>query len=661
MPDDSNYLLAQTGESQYGWPWIWSGTEWHGTGNRPSSGVHMCLSRPIDKVDPREYREFSYPEPGPQMPVKVKNQNGKGACFPAGTRIRLADGSTKPIEDIRILDRVLTAEGNTKRVTQTMVREETDAIYKICVWGHRHLRATGEHPILTSQGYKRADRLKRGDMVVMPAYAPESNEYIQTADYVESRHLVRKQTHTRLYQIPGKPVATVTRVAVPDMISLTPEFGRIVGLFLAEGHTCTNKAEWTFAPYEADTLATELVTLIEKSLGATAKLRVRGDKKAVVSLYGVQWARLFESLCSKLSGRKRPHADLMSGPKPFLEAMLNGWLDGDNIGHNRGGVTVSHALACAMFDIAQVLGLRPSILRQDVAPSHGVKTRQPRWTLEWGNPERGDDYRSSQRDGYVLRRVDGVVREDFSGDVFNLEVEDDHSYVAEGVGVHNCNGHAAATTLEMSRWVAGMTHVDLSAWFVYAILCNGVDQGSSIDDALDLLTKTGTCPETDVPYGTINPRSLTDQSRRNASRYKIEIGTKLVTWDDLLSATMLGRVFNFSICVGGNFNNLDSNGVVGYTSGYGNHAVSGGWGAKPIGGGEWAIRWQNSWDVSWGQRGFAYFTRKHWENQQYATAYDLVAVTDDPQDPEPFPVPRMAYELPGVETPHSSKHTFIIP
>lgn len=303
MPDDPNYLLAQTGESQWGWPWIWSGSEWHGTGNRPSSGVQLCFAKPIEKVDPRDYRPFSYPEPGPQMPVKVKNQDGKGAC----------------------------------------------------------------------------------------------------------------------------------------------------------------------------------------------------------------------------------------------------------------------------------------------------------------------------------------------------------------------NGHAAATTLEMARWVAGMTPVDLSAWFIYAILCNGVDQGSSIDDALDLLTKTGTCPETDVPYGTINPRSLTDQARRDAARYKIEIGTKLVTWDDLMSATMLGRPFNFSICVGANFNNLDSNGVVGYTSGYGNHAVSGGWGAKEIGGGEWAIRWQNSWGATWGLRGFAYFTRQHWEKQQYAAAYDLVAVTDDPQDPEPFPVPRMAYELPGVETPCSNKSTFYIP
>jgi hypothetical protein len=48
----------------------------------------------------------------------------------------------------------------------------------------------------------------------------------------------------------------------------------------------------------------------------------------------------------------------------------------------------------------------------------------------------------------------------------------------------------------------------LSAWYVYAILCNGVDRGASIGEALNLVTARGTCLDASVPHGTINPRKL---------------------------------------------------------------------------------------------------------------------------------------------------------
>lgn len=40
--------------------------------------------------------------------------------------------------------------------------------------------------------------------------------------------------------------------------------------------------------------------------------------------------------------------------------------------------------------------------------------------------------------GYTLRQISGVTKKNFSGEVFNLEVEEDHSYVANGIAVHNC-------------------------------------------------------------------------------------------------------------------------------------------------------------------------------------------------------------------------------
>lgn len=53
-----------------------------------------------------------------------RNQGQVGSCFPAGAKIRMADGSYKNIENIKLRDKVLTAEGNIGKVTTCFLREE---------------------------------------------------------------------------------------------------------------------------------------------------------------------------------------------------------------------------------------------------------------------------------------------------------------------------------------------------------------------------------------------------------------------------------------------------------------------------------------------------------------------------------------------------------
>lgn len=47
--------------------------------------------------------------------VPVLDQGSLGSCFPPGTLVRMSDGSERPIEDVRLLERVLTAEGGSGR------------------------------------------------------------------------------------------------------------------------------------------------------------------------------------------------------------------------------------------------------------------------------------------------------------------------------------------------------------------------------------------------------------------------------------------------------------------------------------------------------------------------------------------------------------------
>ncbi|MFY0563436.1 MopE-related protein [Archangium lansingense] len=89
-------------------------------------------------------------------------------CFVAGTAITLADGSTKPIEDMVIGDQVLAYDVEARQVvpapvTQTFVHENSSGILLI----NGRVQATANHPFYANGRWVRADELEIGDELVM--------------------------------------------------------------------------------------------------------------------------------------------------------------------------------------------------------------------------------------------------------------------------------------------------------------------------------------------------------------------------------------------------------------------------------------------------------------------------------------------------------------
>lgn len=371
------------------------------------------------------------------------NQGNTGTCFPAGTLVRMATGGHKPIEEVRLLEEVVTAEGNTGRVLQRMVRFHGPGLVRLKLWGHRHLRMTAEHPVLTKRGYVEASALLPGDYVALTRYLPETQAQIRPDNWIDEREIRRRTVNGRIAHYGAGGVQVLTNVTpLPGTIALTEGFGRLLGLFLAEGSASAGKTIWTFAAHEESTLVREAIALLSGELGIEARVQRRPNNTINVVAGGVHWSLLFSRLCGTGTANKGLNAQLASGPRPFLRAMLEGWLAGDGYARrsSRQGVTVSHQLVMDMYAIAQGLGYRPTVARQDPKPSHTVRQRRPRWDLTMQDGDQ-DNYRSEQDERATWRRVVGLGFEDFVGPVFNLHVEGDNSYVAEGVGVHNCVGH----------------------------------------------------------------------------------------------------------------------------------------------------------------------------------------------------------------------------
>lgn len=375
------------------------------------------------------------------------DQNPNGTCFEGHVRIRMADGSLKRIDSIRLNDEVLTAEGNRGRVTATFTRKESSGLFRVKLKGHHGLEATGEHPILTKRGYVKISKLKIGDLVSVPRYAPQDCSIIQTKDHISKNVALYREGRSLRYRrfggtaSLGRSVTTVQMTPVPDVISLTPGFGRIIGLFLAEGSTDRARLVWTFNIKEEHTLVADLVSLLNSELGISASIQKRPNNTVKVNVHGRIWSDLFMNLCGNGSGLKRLHPDIASGPIEFLEEVYKGWMDGDGYATDKrtDGVTISHDLALNMFDIANKLGLRPCLTSSQPNASHGVKTRQRRYDVcVYANPDKDD---SPQDESVLWRNVTEIGYREFNGNVYNIEVEGDNSYVAESIGVHNCVTH----------------------------------------------------------------------------------------------------------------------------------------------------------------------------------------------------------------------------
>lgn len=568
----------------------------------------------------------------------ILDQGMTSSCFPPGTRIRMKDGSEKHIENIKLLDQVLTAEGNIGTVTHLFVKKEEFSVVKLHLFGHRHLSMTEEHPVLTSRGYIEASKLTLDDWVAMPRYMPETNKFIQAREYISSSQRRTVGGRRTFHGLPGKKITTVVRHSVPDIIYLTKSVGRIFGLFLAEGNTTRHTVAWTFGYKEKDTLVAELVGLLEDEWGLECNVSVRGHSSIRVTIHGGEWAKLFEILFSTGAGNKRIHPDVISGPSDFIESIWKGWIDGD--GYERRntvqGTTISRELALAMYDIAQFLGMRPSIRRSEQKATHGIKYRHPKWEVIIGTVG-NDTYRCKMDDKHVWRKVRGIVKEDYNGPVYNFEVDGDNSYVAEGIGVHNCTAHACTTGMETCWMQSGRELLEFNQYFLYALINGGRDAGSMISDALTALQQYGICLKGDMPLQLAFQNQIPQGAYNSASSHKLIRAYHCGTFEEICSAISLGFCCPLGIYVGDNFAQLDSEGVAPLPNGGGGgHAICG-LGLKKSARYGWLIKIQNSWSSNFGLSGYCYLRKEHF-NTMPPDAFAIQEVSSSTEDTIPVVV-----------------------
>jgi hypothetical protein len=201
-------------------------------------------------------------------------------------------------------------------------------------------------------------------------------------------------------------------------------------------------------------------------------------------------------------------------------------------------------------------------------------------------------------------------------------------------------GLLAAQANMRLRASRGMTFQKLSGAYIYAHINGGYDGGATITDAMSALEQYGTCLESQMDVPQIFLRDVPSGADATAKRFLLRLGLTLSSFDEIGTAIQMGLFPQFPINVGANFENFNSDGVAGASSG-GNHSVHAD-GMSKDSSGAWILDMPNSWGVSWGpfSNGRCYLSENAiaWAASE-DDAYVHVDELQDPTDPLNPPVP----------------------
>ena len=165
-------------------------------------------------------------------------------------------------------------------------------------------------------------------------------------------------------------------------------------------------------------------------------------------------ALLFKSLCGGRASQKRVPAQLFEAPQDVIEAFLDAYVQGDGHRYANGKVsvtTVSHDLAHGIACLVMKLGHLPSIYDEEMDEQGTVQGRRVKrclhqYSVVWY--ERNEvQRRVVETDEFYLVPIRNVSTIDYDGDVYNMQVEEEHNYLANGLLVANCQNWVTSQML----------------------------------------------------------------------------------------------------------------------------------------------------------------------------------------------------------------------
>ena len=356
---------------------------------------------------------------------------GGSPCFRKGTLITTKNG-LKPIEEIKKGDIVLTHNNRYKKVVVPMVNPAKE-IYSLKVMNSVETYVTPEHPVRAIEKFSKYNSKERKYDISF-----SKPKWIKVKDLQKGKHYIQL----------GKSSEETN----PD--NITKEEAWLIGRYIADGYLLTSKRSGRKNSFRRDVVFCVGKDKKLKFENKLSEYTMNPSEEKTVYKYRKQNERLFNlvSKCGRGSENKEIPQEYLNLPSEILEELIEGYLSGDGSCSN--GVysftTVSEKLALSLVSgLNNVYKNGASITFSERPKKHIIEGREVNqkdtYRIQLRKEyNKGREPQTLKIDNFLYAPIKKIEIQETSETVYNFEVEDDNSYVANNMVVHNCQSFSLA-------------------------------------------------------------------------------------------------------------------------------------------------------------------------------------------------------------------------
>jgi len=377
---------------------------------------------------------------------------GNPVCLTPDTLVYTNDNII-PIMDTSANLKVLGHDGRYHLINKVISRHYEGKILRIVAHNLGSTVVTPDHHILALKAsnflrkyrarkkcvcdWYAADELEKGDILLYPVPS-------ETTDVEEIPLDVDKPK----YDFKSKPL--------PDKITINSDFLRLAGYYLSEGYVRTQRSKGTlgFGFSSKENGYVEDTIICVKRIFGLEPTDIRRNHNAInIEFYSARLARFFSKHFGKGAINKRvPHWAMLL-PSQKQEALLCGIWRGDGYIKSQVAkyVTISEQLAFQVRNLLLKQEIITSFLERPASGIHkknySIYVQDDRSLeklarivgVELTIPNKKKNHHKAWfEDGFFHVPIWRVESLTYDGLVYNLEVEESHSYVSNSMTFHNC-------------------------------------------------------------------------------------------------------------------------------------------------------------------------------------------------------------------------------
>lgn len=396
------------------------------------------------------------------------------ACVPSDALVELADGRQARADEVELGDLVLTDKGRGRPIVNVWKKKFSGRMISFRIWGDsKHdLRMTEDHLVLVRRrpragaslglesAFVRADQVRVGDYVAFPRIESEAGtaeRFVQSLAPARIEYAVAAQevhrkngTHSRRACVSSMPGCKVL------LDGRDEDLWWLVGHYVGDGELRSDgrdEVTWSTGKSSANL---ERVRSILARFGLSSWVRDI-DSNARVTASSSHLRRICAAFGRYCHEKFVPPELARLEPK-FAAAFIDGYLDADGCDRIVHGKPVFRATSTSLHLLQGIqrlcwsLGWSAAVAVGDYEREGEIEGRKVHCRDSWEIVIRKEPHKQSRtkfdlEDERLWRSVRSVESTEVKDvDVFDFEVEEDHTFCLPGVVVHNCQGHSQAAS-----------------------------------------------------------------------------------------------------------------------------------------------------------------------------------------------------------------------